>query len=194
VRNVLATSLAALVVVLAGSALAPGAATSDRSLLLVGDSLSVGAAPYLESALSGYRIRTSHRVGLLSGEVARRVVRSRASLPPVLVVSAGTNDHPTEVPDFARAVSTVLGAAGRRRCVVWPTIVRPPVGGTTYAGLNAALGRAARRNGRLVLVDWVGLVQKNPRLLRADGVHATAAGYRARAAAIARAVTTRCPS
>jgi lysophospholipase L1-like esterase len=179
----------------AGLALKPATAGAEApALLAVGDSLSVGAAPYLQRELDGFRIRSSHRVGLRSPEVARRVVRARAQLPAVLVVSAGTNDDPRELPVFSRALSTVLGTAGERRCVVWPTIVRPPVGGATYVGLNLALARAAKRHPNLVLVDWAGLVKRHPRLLRADGVHATSAGYRARAAAIARAVTTRCPS
>jgi lysophospholipase L1-like esterase len=191
VRIALVLVLAALVAGLVAHAARPVAQT-ERSLFAVGDSLSVGAAPYLERELGGYRIRASHRVGLLSSEVARRVVRAQAPLPFVLVVSAGTNDHPGDVSVFAGAVSTVLEAAGKRRCVVWPTIVRPPVGGTTTAGLNRELTRAAREHANLVLVDWAGLVRRSPRLLRADGVHATAAGYRARAAAIARAVRTRC--
>jgi lysophospholipase L1-like esterase len=191
VRYVLALVLAALTAGLVAHAARPGA-LREPSLLAVGDSLSVGAAPYLERELDGYEIRVSHRVGLFSAEVARRVQRARSPLPRVLVVSAGTNDHPREVERFASSVSTVLGAAGRSRCVVWPKIVRPPVGGTTYAGLNRELVRAARKHANLVLVDWPGIVRRSPRLLRADGVHATAAGYRARAAAIARAVTTRC--
>jgi lysophospholipase L1-like esterase len=191
VRILLALTLAVLVA--APGQPAPEAA-SEHALLAVGDSLSVGVAPYLQRTLSGYRISTSHRVGLRSTEVAWRVARARSFLPPVLVVSAGTNDDPSEVAIFARSVSTILGAAGRGRCVVWPTIVRPRVGGATYAGLNRTLARAAKRHANLVLVDWVGLVRGSPRLLRADGVHATEAGYRARAAAIARAVTTRCRS
>jgi lysophospholipase L1-like esterase len=195
VRSVLATSLAAVLMAPAGLALEPAAAGGEApTLLAVGDSLSVGAAPYLQRALVDFRIRTSHRVGLRSPEVARRVVRARAQLPAVLVVSAGTNDDPRDLAVFSRALSTVLGAAGRRRCVVWPTIVRPPVGGATYAQLNVKLAKAARRHPSLVLVDWAGLVKRHPRWLRADGVHATAAGYRGRAAAIARAVTTRCHS
>lgn len=190
-RSVLALVLAALVAGLVAHAARPEA-VRERSLLAVGDSLSVGAAPYLERELDGYEIRVSHRVGLFSAQVARRVQRARKPLPAILVVSAGTNDHPRDAEIFARSVATVLGAAGRTRCVVWPTIVRPPVGGTTYAGLNRELARAARTHANLVLVDWPGIVRRHPRYLRADGVHATDAGYRARAAAIARAVTTRC--
>jgi lysophospholipase L1-like esterase len=110
----------------------------------------------------------------------------------VLVVSAGTNDDPRIVSTFSRALSEVLRAAGEARCVVWPTIARPPAVGASYDGLNRTLARAAARHPNLVLVDWVGMVRRNPGWLSRDGVHVSVAGYRARAAAIATAVKTRC--
>ena len=152
----------------------------------------MGTAPYLRARLRGYRIDRFHDIGLHAYDVAAIVAGSRTSLPPVLVVSAGTNDDPRIVSTFIRAVSGVLGVAGRDRCVVWPTIVRPAAVGATYDGLNGALARAARRNANLVLVDWVGIVRRHPAWLTDDGVHVTVAGYRARAAAIARAVRARC--
>ncbi len=50
------------------------------------------------------------------------------------------------------------------------------------------LSTAAATHRNLVVVDWQALVRHHPAWLRADGVHATADGYRARAAAIAAAV------
>ena len=110
----------------------------------------------------------------------------------MLVVSAGTNDDPRE---RLRVLAVRLGRprSGRARSLRrLADIARPPVGGATYSGLNRVLARADRRNASLVLVDWVGMVRRNPRWLGRDGVHASAAGYRARARAIATAVKTRC--
>jgi lysophospholipase L1-like esterase len=195
VRIAVATTIVgALVALTASVAAGASAAEQRRSLLDVGDSLSVGTAPYLKRQLRGYRIERFHDVGLHAYDAAKLVRAVGASLPRVLVVSAGTNDDPRMVSTFARAVSGVVGAAGRERCVVWPTIARPPAVGASYAGLNRALTRAAARHANLVLVDWVGLVRRNPRWLSADGVHVSAAGYRARAAAIVTAVRTRCRS
>jgi lysophospholipase L1-like esterase len=193
VRIVGATLLVCAAAALAALA-GPAAGEGPPLLLDVGDSLSVGAAPYLEHALRGYRIERIHDVGLHAHDAAEIVSRARTTLPDVLVVSAGTNDDPRIVSAFIRAVSGVLAAAGRSRCVVWPTIARPPAVGKSYAGLNRALGRAAARHANLVLVDWVGMVRRHPRWLSADGVHVSVAGYRARAAAIAAAVKTRCAS
>ena len=171
---------------------AQGAPAAFPRVLDVGDSLSVGTAPYLRKRLRGYRIDRVHDVGLHAYDAAAIVARSRGTLPPILVVSAGTNDDPRIVSTFIGAVSRVLEAAGPRRCVVWSTIVRPTAVGTTYDGLNRALARAAARHPNLALVDWVGMTSRHPRWLSDDGVHVTVAGYRARASAIARAVATRC--
>ena len=69
--------------------------------------------------------------------------------------------------------------------------MRPPAVGASYDGLNHALARVAARNGNLVLVDWVGMVERHPRWVSVDGVHVSVAGYRARAAAISAAIKTR---
>jgi lysophospholipase L1-like esterase len=171
----------------AGSSLS--AAGSARSVLDLGDSLSVGTEPYLRKRLQGFTIVEFHDVGLHAYDAAALVVARRASLPSVLVVSAGTNDDPRIVSTFVRSVSRVLAAAGSERCVVWPSIVRPPAVGATYDGLNRALARADSGHANLVVVDWVRMVRTHPGWLGADGVHVTRAGYRARAAAIAAAVT-----
>jgi lysophospholipase L1-like esterase len=194
---------AAVLVVLAlstGSALfgtqvraAQAADATARRVLDVGDSLSVGTAPYLAALLRGYHIDSVHDVGLHAYDASAVVGRSRRTLPPVVLVSAGSNDDPRIVSTFVHAVTSILDAAGPERCVVWPTIVRPPAVGSTYDGFNRALRRAAARHPNLVLVDWVGMVRRHPRWLAPDGVHAGALGYRARAAAIATAVATTCP-
>jgi lysophospholipase L1-like esterase len=184
-------ALAATLVVLVPLGSSAGAA-EPRAVLDLGDSLSVGTAPYLALQLRGYRIEGYRAVGLRSQEAARRIGGRARALPRVLVVSAGTNDDPREITAFSASVSSVLAAAGTARCVVWPTIARPPVAGTPYAGLNRVLARVAARSPNLVLVDWVGMVRRHPGWLRSDRVHASSAGYRARATAIARAVTRRC--
>jgi lysophospholipase L1-like esterase len=194
VRIALATLACALGLVASSSlgATPRGLAPPSRTVLDLGDSLSVGTDPYLRKQLRGYRIDRLYDVGLHAYDAATIVARSRASLPTVVVVSAGTNDDPRTVSSFARAISDILRATGRDRCVVWPTISRPPAVGSSYDGLNRALTRAAARHRKLVVVDWVGMVRRNPSWLSRDGVHVSVAGYRARAAAIATAVKTRC--
>jgi lysophospholipase L1-like esterase len=166
--------------------------TSPRTVLDLGDSLSLGTDPYLRPHLRAYRVRRHYDVGLHAYDAAAIVTKMERALPSVLVVSAGTNDDPRIVSTFERAVSTIVQAAGNARCVVWPTIARPPAVGKSYQGFNRALVRAAERHENLVLVGWAWRVQRHPRWLAADGVHVSAEGYRARAAAIADAVIERC--
>jgi hypothetical protein len=173
-----------------GAGSAPSAKVPLPALLDVGDSLSVGSAAYLRAQLHGYRIEQEHDVGLHAYDAARIISIARP-LPSLYVVSAGTNDDPRLVSTFIRSIATILRSADDR-CVVWPTIVRPPAVGANYSGFNDALRRSARRHSNLVLVDWVNMIHNHPSWLGADGVHVSTAGYRARAAAIASAVVSRC--
>jgi hypothetical protein len=195
VRVALATVLACGLAVAAGGLLraAEGAPfePASRTVLDVGDSLSVGTGPHLRARLPEYRIDRRVKIGLRAHEVAAIVSRWRAALPSVLVVSAGTNDDPRSLPDFTRAVSDIVRDAGGR-CIVWPTISRPRVAGLSYDLLNSVLAGAAARNPNLVLVRWARMVRLNPGWLGRDRVHASVDGYRARAEAIATAVKTRC--
>ncbi len=181
-----------MVAALSGAIEPQAHSAASRTMLDLGDSLSVGTDPYLRPQLRSYRIQRHYDVGLHAYDAATIVAGMEPTLPSVLVVSAGTNDDPRIVSTFERAVATILSAAGRARCVVWPTIARPPAVGTSYRGFNRALVRAATRYPNLVLVGWAWRVRLHPRWLAADGVHVSAEGYRARASAIADAVTTRC--
>jgi lysophospholipase L1-like esterase len=190
--TVLAGVLTGLVAGLFAAAASP-AAPPSRTVLDLGDSLSVGTDPYLRTQLRGYRIERLYDVGLHANDAAA-IVSRRQSLPSVLVVSAGTNDDPRIVSTFVHAISRILETAGEGRCVVWPTIARPPAVGKSYDGLNRALAQAARRHGNLVLVGWARMTRRHPAWLAKDGVHVSVTGYRARAAAIATAVKMRCTS
>jgi len=172
---------AALLLPAAGS----GGSATDRRAFVLGDSLAEGTAPYLPRYLPGWTLQQRYEVGyhLTDGVAAMRA--RAAALPPFVVVSLGTNDDPRLVAGFRRGVLAILAAAGPNRCVVWPNIVRPPAVGASYAGYNRVLETEATSHPTLRVVDWAALVHTHPEWLRRDGVHTTATGYRARAAAIA---------
>lgn len=174
-------------VALVVAAAAP-AAPAKRSLLQVGDSLAVGTAMFLPAALRGWSVRESHAISMHADDGPAAMSAYGAALPRVLLVSLGTNDDPAAVSRFARTVRAVLRIAGPRRCVIWSTIVRPPYRGISYDAYNDALRRAARLHPTLRVFDWQGLAGAHPHWFGSDGVHPTVAGYRARAAAIARLV------
>jgi len=159
----------------------------ERAVFSVGDSLGEGTKPYLPRALPGWRVSQSVSISRFLPQGVS-IVRSRGGLPGAIVFALGTNDDPHNVSGFRDAVSSVLGIAGKTRCVVVPNIVRPPVGGTSYAGFNSALKDLAGHHDNLRMVDWAGLVSANRGWLAGDGVHVNATGYAARARAIAKQV------
>jgi lysophospholipase L1-like esterase len=168
---------------------APASAdAASRRLLVNGDSLAVGTKPYIPRELEGWRVRQSTEVSRHAYEGADVMRAFGRRLPRVIHVSLGTNDDPSQVEAFQGAVDDVMEVAGERRCVVWTNIVRPPYEGTSYAGYNRALNGEARERDNLRIVNWARMVRKHPEWLAEDGVHVSAAGYRARARAVARHV------
>lgn len=145
-------------------------------VLVVGDSLAVGMSAPLRAM--GSRVRVDARIGRPLAE-GMRILAGDDS--PVVAVSLFTNDDPRGVGRLEAAVRQSLRG---RRCVVWATIVRPPLGGVSYAAANRALRGMA--GGRLRIADWASAVAADRSLLARDGVHATPAGYRARAQLYAR--------
>ena len=165
-----------------------GIAPSVHRAFVVGDSLAVGAQPYLEADLPGWRIEQSAFTGRHTDDGVSELAGRAGSLPPVIVVSLGTNDDPSATSTFDRQVRTVLGAAGPNRCVIWPNIVRPPYNGVSYAGYNRVLSREESLHPNLIVIDWVGMASQHPEWFGSDGVHPSPSGYAARARVIAQAV------
>jgi hypothetical protein len=164
-----------------------GAAAGSGRALVVGDSLAEGTEAPLARLLPDWRIETSAYTGRHTDDGVSEILGT-SKLPPVLVVSLGTNDDPSAASSFESSVEAVLQAAGQSRCVIWANIVRPPYNGVSYAGYNRALVQAAAVNPNLTIVDWAGIVRSDPGVLASDGVHATPSGYQARAEAIAQAI------
>lgn len=150
-------------------------------MVLVGDSLAVGIQSPLTNALSGWSLTTNGRVSRPLAE-GMRIVRSMSERPPVLAMSLFTNDSPGAVDTLRSAVRETITRQAGHGCVVWATIVRPAVGGVTYARANQALAELAAENPAVMkLVPWAQQVEAHPEWLASDGVHATPAGYSARA-------------
>ena len=101
--------------------------------------------------------------------------RYGSRLARVIHVSLGTNDAPGDVHGFRDAIADVMKVAGR-----------------AHRGYNRALAEESSRRDNLRVLNWVRMVRRHPEWLARDGVHVSAAGYRARAKAVARAVG-RCP-
>jgi lysophospholipase L1-like esterase len=152
-----------------------------------GDSLAVGTRPYLPGDLHGFNVRQSTSISRHAPQGVE-LLRHLGKFPRVVVMSLGTNDDPRAVGTFRSAVRSTIHLVGRRRCVVWVNIVRPPVAGASYAAYNRVLAQENRRHRGMRVVKWTRIVRRRSLTLSADGVHPDANGYQVRARAIAREV------
>jgi lysophospholipase L1-like esterase len=179
----------ALAGIAAALLLAPATASgAERSLLVDGDSLAEGTRTYIPGELPGWRVRQSTKVSRHASEGADVLRRYGRSLARVIHVSLGTNDDPSQTGAFRAAVREVMDVAGGRRCVVWANIVRPAYRRVSYRGYNRVLAQEDERRDNLLVLNWVRMVRRHPEWLADDGVHVSAAGYAARARAVARLV------
>jgi hypothetical protein len=183
-------AVAPLCLLLPVLALVPAGAEAKRgrSLLVVGDSLTVGTRPYLREFLRGWRIHQDVSVSKQVSEGPAALRRWGRHLPRVVFVNLGTNGDPRGVGLFTSALRRTMRIAGPKRCVVWSSIVRPPVGGRSYHGLNSVLARQARRRRNLIVFRWARLARRHPGWFGPDRVHVTATAYRIRARAMARQI------
>lgn len=183
VTGVAAIALTVGVVPLANAASPAERAEGRRSSVYVqGDSLTVGAGPYIKQQLrTGVKdVAVDAEVGRFTATGMRRLAQSgSAQRSKVWVVALGTNDAP-DPRSLRRHVVRSLKLAGPQRQVVWLTVQRPG----PYGRVNTMLRRLDRQADRLTVVDWARRVQDHPGLIGGDGVHATATGYRVRGAMI----------
>jgi lysophospholipase L1-like esterase len=187
-RLVFVALLVLLLAAAAPSAGVPADAARTRNLLVNGDSLAVGTAPYIPRALRRWRVTQSTAISRHAFEGASVMRAYGRRLPRVIHVSLGTNDDPRNLAGFRAAIREVMAVAGQRRCVVWANIVRPPVAGASYAGYNRVLREESKPRDNLRVVDWARMVRENPGWLAGDGVHVSATGYQYRARRVAQSV------
>lgn len=159
-----------------------------HSVLVDGDSLAVGTAPYLPGDLPGWRVRQSADISRHTPDGVSLLKAYGRHLPHVVVLSLGTNDDPRTASSFRHDIHRALRIVGRHRCIVWPLIHRPPVAGATYHGYNRAIADVARGQKRLRAFNWERMARRHPYWFGSDGVHPDATGYQARARALARHV------
>lgn len=162
---------------------------------VIGDSLTVGARD-LGGLVGRFGsvgcsvVNVDARVGRPAAEGAS-VAEAWAAwnvMPRILVMAVGTNDCSRAA--MASAVRRVLDAAGPDRPVVWINTWRRgcdgPVNGALFDAQNALATRPDA--GNLWILDHWSAVRADPGQLARDGVHLTAAGYRAHADRIVRSV------
>lgn len=168
----------------------------NGTVMVVGDSLAVGGATYLQSAVPDRRITTQAASGrsLFTGMAIFNHTPLSSQIK-VGVFSLFTNDDPRAVSKLTAQVRAAMTRLGSQRCAVWFTIRRPKLAGVSYTVANRALLALAAEpqyGGRLQIVPWWEAVDADHDLVTKDRVHPTPEGAKVRAKLTADAIS-RCP-
>ena len=162
----------------------------SQPTLVLGDSLGLVVYPYLADQLPDRYVSYESEVGRSTPDTAKKLT-TLSSIPPVVIVSSGTNDgYAAVVEESARKILDKLGA---QRCVVWVDVVRPDTIGDSPEALNAAIGRATAGRPNVRVLKWSAMVAAHPEWMAGDGIHPNEEGAKARSEAFAAAAASCSP-
>lgn len=204
-RHRLASTLVAVTVVAsAGFSFSRVDAAPTGTLLVMGDSLTVGATVLGKFSGSLRTVRRSWTKVVIDAKVGRTARQGSALLPRAIrrskakavVVALGTNDMMSRrtAAEASALIDQVMVAAGDLP-VLWvnlefgslPARERP----ARARMFNSQLVRAAKRWENLRIANWNrSFTPRGRSRFLADGVHLTTTGYKTRAAYYAREVAT----
>jgi hypothetical protein len=175
--------------VVGGDGGAVAQADAEAPVLIVGDSLSVGATPYIRRDLAPLPVDLDARTGRATPEGVRVLASELDPSHRVVVFDLATNNSPSQPEALAADLASVRALAADR-CLVVATVSRPPVGGTSVDGLNGVLRDFVQTTPGAQLVEWHEATESQRGLLGSDGVHPTSAGHELRGIMMADAVAT----
>ena len=165
-----------------GSAGSRAPLAASQPTLVLGDSLALVVYPYLADLLPDRYVSYVAEIGRSTAKIATALEKQK-SIPPVVIVSAGTNDQLAS--DIGPGAARILAALGSARCVVWVDVVRPDSYGDPASEVDAALDAALAGHTNVTVLRWSQMVVDHPEYLAHDGIHPTEAGVKARAQAYA---------
>lgn len=182
------TSSAASLVLPSPSPSASAMLPPAQDVLVVGDSLALSTYPWLADLMPDRYVSWAAQVGrtTLQARHALEAVAATGDLPPVIIVSSGTNDLSSA--SLRAEAERILAIAGPQRCVVWADVVRPDAFGDGMTAANDALAKALDGHPNVVTVAWTAIIAQHPDWLSGDGIHPGQTGNMARAKAFADAV------
>jgi hypothetical protein len=151
---------------------------AGRDTLVLGDSLGLDVYPWLADLLPDRYVSYDAVVGRAT-PATLLALRTRADVPPVVLVSLGTND--LDPASFRTAAEGILATLGPDRCVVWSDVVRPDSFGGGSAPINTVIDDLARTHSNVRIFRWSALVAEHPEWLSGDGIHPGQDGAHARA-------------
>jgi hypothetical protein len=148
----------------------------------VGDSVMLAAAPELQAALPGIYIDAAVSRQMGAGLAEVRMIAAAGGLRRVVLVGLGTNGTVT------------AGQINRLRAVIgpdrWLVLVNTYTARPWEQAVNAAIAKAARRDPRVLMVDWFSAIENHTNLLRLDQVRPRPSGGSLYARAVKAVVET----
>jgi hypothetical protein len=156
----------------------------SQSTLVLGDSLGLVVYPWLADLLPDRYVTYQSEVGRSTPATLKKL-KAAGSVPPVVIVSSGTNDSSATV--LEESARSILDELGTGRCVVWVDVVRPDRIGDSQTAMNAALDRAVQGRANVRILHWTKLVAAHPEWMSGDGIHPNEVGSEERAKAFAEA-------
>ena len=155
------------------SAAAARPTESTEPVLLLGDSLAVGIAPYVDAGLGERSLTVDAAEGRGTATQVSSLTPYAASAAPDWIVSLGTNDNTDEFEANAKAL---MELAGPDRCVVWFDVWRA----ATDESINATLSQLAAENPNLHLIPWHETSAMHTEWFSGSDVHPSSEGYAVR--------------
>lgn len=138
----------------------------------LGDSVMLGARPWLVGALPGWSVAFDAKVDRSTWEGLAVARAHRYDVGRVAVVQLGTNDGALPAP-FGERVGQILAELQGMDLVVWLTIEESR---SYYVADNRLIRAEAGRFANAVVADWASAVPPGGTV---DGLHVTATGGRA---------------
>lgn len=152
----------------------------DPRIVVIGDSVILGARDAVIGRLAGWQVTFEASVSLSTAGAVSVIDRHRGALGAITVIALGNNDGANPAILAAR-VDAVMGALPGAPVVVWVNL-------RTFREwvptANTVLAEAAARWPNLEIADWNAISNPRPDWVAGDGLHLGAAG----AAAIAELV------
>lgn len=150
----------------------PSANVNGASVLVIGDSVTLGAKADLEATIPGVYVDAMESRGIEKASVILDSVAASGSIPPVVVVSLATNQR-----TFTDYIMQQVVDSARGSTVIFVTGYASEA--QSRETQNAAIMNFANSHENVYYADWWSIAVMHPELLYDDHIHLNFEGRRA---------------
>jgi lysophospholipase L1-like esterase len=156
--------------------------TSNRSVYVVGDSITYLSEPSISADFSnaGYQADISATPGVKIGQSQANITALAKNQPAAWIIELGTNDAGAQDTVWPEQFLAEWSAVSPASCVIYVTV--SPRAGVVAQQIDASMQKLAQAHSNVHLLDWGNLEYQNPAWVSGDGIHPTPAGQAALAA------------